>query len=370
MELEFCAPCLFGLEGPVGNELRHMGFTDVRGENGRVLFRGDERGVAIANIKSRFAERILLEVGRFPAASFKELFERVRALPWERYIPKNGAFPVKGWSLNSELHSVPDCQAIIKKAVSVRLGGKYGLSWLPEDGELYQIQFSILNNEAALYLDTTGPGLHKRGYRPDTVEAPIRETLAAALVDIAGYRGRGDFCDPFCGSGTIAIEAALAAKGRAPGINRHFSSEEWHFLSKDIWKNVRDESKNSEFNRIYSIFASDIDEKALETARRSARRAGVEELIHFSRADAAKFSMRTENGIIVTNPPYGERLLDKKEAQALMRQFGKAMASPVNRGWRVNIISSDEELERSFGRQAKKARKLYNGRIKCGFFMF
>lgn len=367
MELKACAPCLFGLEGPVGNELRHMGMKDVRGENGRVFFAGTEDDIARANIKSRFAERILIEVGRFRAGTFEELFEGTRGLAWERFIPKNGAFPVKGWSLESRLHSVPDCQAIVKKAVSVRLGAKYGLTWLPETGETYQIQFSLLKDEAVLFLDTSGVGLHKRGYRPAQVTAPIRETLAAALVDIAGYRGRGDFADPFCGGGTIAIEAALAAKGRAPGLNRTFSAEKWPAFNAH-WNKLREEARAKEFDRDYHIFASDIDEKAVEIARRNAERAGVDKIVTFETADAGKFARQTDAGILVTNPPYGERLGDLKEARRIVREFGKALNDTPN--WQVNIISSDEELERVFGRRAKKTRKLYNGMIRCSCYMF
>ncbi len=368
MEFKLCAPCLFGLEGPLGNELRHMGMGDVRGENGRVNFSGSLNDIARANIRSRFAERILIEIGRCRVTTFDQLFEAVRSMEWERYIPKDGAYPVKGYSLNSQLHSVPDCQKIIKKAVSKRLGAVYKISWLPENGALYQIQFSIMRDEAVLYLDTTGTGLHKRGYRPAQVAAPLRETLAAALVDIAGYRGRGEFCDPFCGSGTIAIEAALAAKGRAPGLMRSFSAQKWDWMSESIWNGARNEARSKEFDREYHIIASDIDQKAVEIARQNAKRAGVDRLISFSQADAGKFARDSSDGIIVTNPPYGERLMEKRQAAELMERFGKAMR--LCRGWDVNIISSDEELERHFGQQAEKVRKLYNGMIKCGYYMF
>ena len=262
--LRLCAPCLFGLEGPLGNELRHMGMDSVAPENGRVLFETDEYGLARANIRSRFAERILLELDSFPARSFEELFEGVRALPFEDWLPRDAVFPVKGWSLESKLHSVPDCQSIIKKAAAVRMGRAYGLERMPETGELYQIQFSIMKDEARIYLDTTGTGLHKRGYRPAQVAAPLRETLAAAMVDIAGYRGRGEFCDPFCGSGTIAIEAALAAKNRAPGINRGFAAEKWQSLPQDIWRAEREAARAREYSGEYRIFGSDIDPKAVE----------------------------------------------------------------------------------------------------------
>ena len=367
-KLELCAPCLFGLEGLVGNELRHMGVENVRVENGRVRFSGDESIVARVNLRSRFAERVLIELGRFEAKTFDDLFEGTRALPWERFIPKNGAFPVKGYSLNSALHSVPDCQKIIKKAVVTRLGQRYHLNWLPEDGEKYQIQFSIMQDEAVLYLDTTGTGLHKRGYRPAHVAAPLRETLAAACVDVAGYRGRGDFCDPFCGSGTIAIEAALAAKNRAPGLMRAFSAEQWGVFPKEIWTAERENARSREFNGDYHIFASDIDPKAVAMARQNAQRAGVAELIDFSVADATAFDRKTERGVIVTNPPYGERMLEKKEAEALYAAFGKAYAAQEH--WSLYLICSHPEFETAFGAKADKKRKLYNGMIRCDLFQY
>ena len=367
MTLTFCAPCLFGLEGPLGNELRHLGLSDVRAEDGRVYFTGTEQDIARVNIKSRFAERVLLVVGRTPAADFDSLFEGVRAMEWERFIPRDGAFPVKGYSHGSAITSLPALQRSVNRAVAERLGAAYRLERLPETGELYQIQFALVRDQATLYIDTSGPGLHKRGYRPAQVEAPLRETLAAALVDIAGYRGRGEFCDPFCGGGTIAIEAALAAKNRAPGLERSFSAERW--LNFDIrWDDAREAARAGEFDRDYVLFASDLDEKAVETARRNAKRAGVDRFIRFSVADAARFDRPTDRGILVTNPPYGQRLGDLPEAQRLMRDFGRAVrACP---GWQVNIISSDEELEKAFGRRAAKTRKLYNGMIRCQYYMF
>ncbi len=368
MEYKLCAPCLFGLEGPLGNELRHMGMGQVKGENGRVNFVGSEQDIARANIRSRFAERVLIEVGRGRAETFDQLFELTRAMPWEQFISRDGAYPVKGYSLNSQLHSVPDCQKIIKKSVSTRLGRVYRENWLPENGNLYQIQFAIMHDEAVLYLDTSGTGLHKRGYRPAQVAAPLRETLAAALVDIAGYRGRGDFCDPFCGSGTIAIEAALAAKGRAPGLGRSFSAQYWKWFPKEAWDKVRKEAKAREFDRKYHIFASDIDPRAVEIAKQNAKRAGVDGIISFSVADAAAFERQTQRGIIVSNPPYGERMMEKLEAQDLIRRFGRAMEKLDN--WDVYLISSDQELEKHYGRRSEKTRKLYNGMIKCGYYMF
>ena len=366
--LRLCAPCLFGLEGPLGNELRHMGMDSVAPENGRVLFETDEYGLARANIRSRFAERILLELDSFPARSFEELFEGVRALPFEDWLPRDAVFPVKGWSLESKLHSVPDCQSIIKKAAAVRMGRAYGLERMPETGELYQIQFSIMKDEAHIYLDTTGTGLHKRGYRPAQVAAPLRETLAAALVDIAGYRGRGEFCDPFCGSGTIAIEAALAAKGRAPGINRGFAAEKWRALPRDIWREEREAARAREFSGEYRIFGSDIDPKAVEISRANAERAGVADIVEFSVADAREFSHSTERGVIVTNPPYGERLMEKREAEWLYTDFGKAFSRV--KGWDLCLLSSHTEFERCFGALAGKRRRLYNGMMRCELYIY
>ncbi|MEG1633745.1 MAG: class I SAM-dependent RNA methyltransferase [Oscillospiraceae bacterium] len=368
MELKLCAPCLFGLEGPLGNELRHMGMSNVAPENGRVRFESDEAGMATANIRTRFAERVMIELGRFPARSFDELFEGVLALPWENFIPKSGVFPVKGWALDSALHSIPDCQKIIKKAAAQRLGRAYGAEWLPEDGELYQIQFAILKDEASLYLDTSGIGLHKRGYRQSQVVAPLRETLAAAMVDIAGYRGRGDFCDPFCGSGTIAIEAALAAKNRAPGLNRSFAAEKWACFDAALWANSRENARSREFSGEYHIFGSDLDPKAVEMSRANAQRAGVADLITFELADARVFARETHNGVVVTNPPYGERIMEKREAEGLYRDFGEAWRKTEK--WSLCLLSSHTEFERSFGRTADKKRKLYNGMIKCDLFIY
>ena len=368
MELELCVPCLFGLEGLVGNELRHMGLGDVAPENGRVYCRGTEEDVARVNIRSRFGERVLIVLGRFEAKSFDALFEGTKALPWEDFLPRDAAFPVKGWCIDSALHSVPDCQKIVKKAVVERMKARYRLERFPETGELMQIQFAILKDRAALYLDTSGTGLYKRGYRPEQVAAPLRETLAAAMVDIARYRGKGDLCDPFCGGGTIAIEAALAALNRAPGLNRDFSAMDWRFLDRAIWQRAKEEARDGEYHGAYSILASDIDPKAVEHARANARRAGVDRLIRFEVADAREFARPTERGTIVTNPPYGERMLEQKEAAALYKAFGRAYLATKN--WHAYIISSHPTFEASFGKNAAKRRRLYNGMIPCTLYQY
>ena len=368
-KLELIVPTLFGLEGPCGNELRRLGLEGVRGENGRVRCTAGPGDIPRLNLNLRTGERVLLAVGEYDAPDFDALFEGCRALPWEDFIPKDGAFPVKGYSLNSQLHAVPACQAILKKAVAARLGEKYGLETLPETGALYQIQFSILHDHVTLMLDTTGPGLHKRGYRAVGVAAPLRETLAAALVLLSRYRGRDPFCDPFCGSGTIPIEAALIAKNRAPGLDRSFSAQRWRWLDSGLWLEAAGEAMDKEYHGAYDIWGGDIDPKAVAIARSNGEKAGVADTVRFSVADAAAFRRDEPHGRIVTNPPYGERILEKKEAEGLYRAFGQA-ARGLPAGWEVSVLSSHTEFERTFGRTADKKRKLYNGMLKCDLFSY
>lgn len=368
MNMQFVVPCLFGLEGLVADELRRMEAPAVSAENGRVCFSGDESMLARANLRLRTGERVLLEIGSFEAVTFDSLFEQTKALPWEQWIPKDAAFPVTGHSLNSKLFSVTDCQKIIKKAVVERLKSRYRLSWFDESGETVQIRFSIMKDRVTLCLDTSGEGLHKRGYRPAHNAAPLRETLAAAMVNLSRYRGRDDFCDPFCGSGTIPIEAALIARNIAPGKDRRFAAMDWRTLDRKIWQEEKDLAASREFHGDYRIFASDLDPKAVAMARENARRAGVEDLIRFEVADARKFARETERGVIVTNPPYGERIGEKEEAEALYRSFGAAFRGVTN--WQLYLLSSHTEFERCFGHEADKKRKLYNGMIKCDLFMY
>lgn len=368
MEYRLCVPCLLGLEGPIASELRHMGMEQVTAENGRVFFSGGPEAVARANVNLRIGERVLIEVGAYAATSWAEFFDGAAALPWEKYIPANGAFPVKGHCLNSQLFSVSDAQKLLKKAVAKRLGGVYGREWLPEDGPLYQLQFAIMKDRVSLCIDTSGDGLHKRGYRPAHNAAPLKETMAAALVILSGYRGKEDFCDPFCGSGTIPIEAALIAKNRAPGLQRSFSAMAWPGFEAPLWDAVRTEARRREFSGDYRIYASDIDPRAIDIARENARRAGVADLVQFTVADALKFDRTTERGIIVTNPPYGERMLEKQAAEQLYAGFGRAWRATEH--WRLYLLSSHTEFERSFGQPADKKRKLYNGMIKSDLFMY
>lgn len=366
--LEFSVPCLFGLEGLVGDELRRLNMENVRVENGRVLFSGDETALAKANVCLRMGERVLVMLADFEARTFEELFQGVYHTNLEDFIPKDGAFPVKGHALNSQLMSVPDCQAIVKKAACKRLGEKYGVSWLPETGAKYQLQFSIMNDRVQLYLDTSGPGLHKRGYRAVGNDAPLRETLAAAMVTLTHYRGREFFWDPFCGSGTIPIEAALIAKNKAPGSFRRFSAEAFSWIDPKVWGEVRTEAKDREFKGNYKIMGSDNDPKCISLAISNARKAGLGDLIDFRDGDATKMSLPTDSGILVCNPPYGQRMMEQKSAQRLYADLGRHLKFAD--GWNKFIITSEPEFEHYFGKRADKKRKLYNGMIKCDYYMY
>ena len=368
-ELELLTPTLFGLEGLCADELRRLELPQVRAENGRVCCKAAPEDIPRVNLNLRTGERVLLVVGRYHAEDFDALFEGCRALPWEEFIPREGAFPVKGHCLNSRLHAVPACQSILKKAAAARLGEKYGLEQLPETGPVHQIQFSIMKDQVTLMLDTTGPGLHKRGYRAVGVAAPLRETLAAAMVLLSRYRGRDPFCDPFCGSGTIPIEAALIAKNRAPGLNRSFSAQRWSWLDSGAWLRAADEAMDKEFHGSYDIWGGDIDPRAVDIARSNAEKAEVDDVVRFEVADAARFHRDEPYGRVVTNPPYGERILEKREAEELYRAFGRAVRD-LPAGWRVGVLSSHTEFERTFGRTADKKRKLYNGMLKCDLFQY
>ncbi|NBI66038.1 class I SAM-dependent RNA methyltransferase [Pseudoflavonifractor sp. 60] len=367
--LQFAIPTLFGLEGICADEARRLELPQVKAENGRVLCSGQAKDLPRLNLNLRTGERVLLVLGTFPARDFDALFEGTRALPWERFIPREGQFPVKGHSLNSALHSVPACQSIVKKAIAARLGSKYGLNTLPETGALYQVQFSIMGDEAALMLDTSGPGLHKRGYRAQGVAAPLRETLAAGMVLLSRYRGRDPLCDPFCGSGTIPIEAALVARNRAPGLNRSFSAQKWGWLDKKLWMSAADEAMDKEFDGDYEIWGGDIDPEAVALARHNAQLAEVDDLVRFEADDATRFHWGGLYGRVVTNPPYGERVMERKEAEELYRAFGGAW-NKLPEGWKLYLLSSHTEFERTFGRRADKKRKLYNGMLKCDLFMY
>ena len=366
---KYLIPCLLGLEKLVGDEIKRLGLQDVQVENGRVLCRGTDADAARLNINLRCGARVLLVLGEFPARSLEELFQGTRAIAWEDYLPRDAAFPVKGYSISSQLHAVSACQSIIKKAMVERMKAHYGMEQFPETGVKYQVRFSLFKDQAAICLDTSGEGLYKRGYRAVGVEAPLRETLAAAMVILSRYRGRDPFCDPFCGSGTIPIEAALIAKNRAPGLDRSFDAQKWGFLESGLWLQAADEAMDKEFDGKYDIWGGDIDPKAVRIARENAAKAGVDDIVRFEVADMRDFRRQSEYGQLVTNPPYGERLMEKQEAEELYRQLGKVWQQLPDK-WRTLVLSSHTEFERTFGRTADKKRKLYNGMIKCDLFMY
>lgn len=369
MYLQMTAPCLLGLEGLVSDELKQMNAENVVAENGRVFFEGNENILCRANINSRFAERILIVLDRFHACTFEELFQGVKSLPWSEFIGSKDTFPVKGYSINSVLHSVPDCQRIIKKAVVESLKQDYSISWFEEVGPVHQIQFSIMKDEVTVMLDTSGRGLHKRGYRPEANDAPIRETLAAALCSLSRLRHYHTLYDPFCGSGTILIEGAMLAHNIAPGINRNFECDRWGFIPESAWIHERQRCRDIiKTDTDFTAFGSDVDSRALELTAVNARRIKVDGFMRLQQRDIKDFSPTTEKGTLITNPPYGERMLDIREAERLYRIMGELFTA--KKGWSYGIISPDEEFERVFGRKADKRRKLYNGMIKCQYYMY
>ncbi len=361
------SPCLLGAEGLVADELRAMDIQNVNADNGRVFFEGDTSTIARANFGLRCAERVLILVGEFNAMSFEELFEGTKALPWEELIGKNNAFPVKGRSVSSQLTSIPDCQAIIKKAIVERLKQSYKVDWFKEDSSTLQVQFLIMKDKVSLMIDTSGAGLHKRGYRKNSTDAPIKETLAAMMVKLARVRGDATFYDPFCGSGTILIEAATYAHNIAPGLKRTFAAQNW--TDKKVWEDERERAlslikKDSDF----IAYGSDIDANAIRLCSENIKKAGVAKKIVLEQKNIKDFVASTEYGCVVTNPPYGERLLDLKSARYIYKDMGEVFES--KRGWSYTIISPDEEFEKLFGKTADRRRKLYNGMLKCQVFMY
>lgn len=360
---------MFGLEKCLGEEIDRLGCRRLETMDGRITFEGDESDLVAANLKLRCAERVFLRIGSFGAESFDDLFEGVKALPWEMWIGKEDAFPVKGHAIKSKLFSVPDCQSIVKKAVVDRLRGVYGNQWFSEEGVKYQIEFFIFKDVATLMIDTSGVALHKRGYRPVSGEAPLRETLAAAMAMTARPRDDVLFWDPFCGSGTIAIEAALLQSGQAPGLGRSFAAEAFPQIPAVLWRDERRRAM-SEIRQdcAFEVFASDIDESVLQLARENAERAGVDSMIRFFRADATQIQKQNRKGTIVCNPPYGERLMSPREVEVLYRKMGKAFEALVP--WQIYILTSMEHFERLYGRRADKVRKLYNGMIPCSLYQY
>ncbi len=364
------ATCLFGLERQLGEEIDALGLKRVETIDGRVLFEGEEKDIARANINLRFAERVFVVLGRFHAESFVELFDGTKSLLWEEWIGKLDAFPVSGHSIKSKLTSIPDCQSIVKKAIVDRLSSYYGISWFDETDVKYKVEFFILKDEAMLMIDTSGIALHKRGYRPDAGAAPLRETLAAAIAQTARPREDILFWDPFCGSGTIAIEAAMIVRRIAPGLNRHFAAEDFPRVEASLWKSAVDEARSFEIkDSKFEVWASDIDEDILDVTYENALRAGVEENFNIFHADARKIKKpEGRKGTIVCNPPYGERMGEMKEIEYLYRDIGRCFKNFDP--WQIYVITSCEYFERLYGRRADKIKKLYNGMLPCNLYQF
>ena len=368
-KFEIVVPTLLGLEALVGKEIYRLGYDVKKTEDGRVIFDGDFEAVCRANMWLRCGERVLIKVGEFRCETPDELYEGVKALPWERFISKNDIFPVKGHTIRSILNSDRNSQIMIKKAVADRLGEKYGLSWLPENGSTYQIQFNIINNIATLMIDTTGIALHKRGYREKSNLAPLRETIAAAMVMISYWKFEEPLWDPFCGSGTIPIEAAMFKRNIAPGLMREFAFKEFNQINQSMINDCIEEAKDEEHKDVnLNITATDIDSYAVELTKNNAIKAGVGDFISVSQCDATKIITDTPCGSIITNPPYGERLSDLEKCKILYRDLNKNLSN-FDR-WSYYILTSHENFESEFGKKADRRRKIYNGMLRCWLYQY
>lgn len=370
-KIELIAPCHFGLEAVLKREILDLGYEIARVEDGRVTFYGDAEAVCYANIFLRTAERILWKVGSFRAVTFEELFERTRELPWETFIPRNGKFWVtKAASVKSKLFSPSDIQSIMKKAMVRRLANHYGIEHFPEDGAPYPIRVFLMKDEVTVGIDTSGVSLHKRGYREVSGKAPITETLAAALIMLTPWRKERILVDPFCGSGTFPIEAAMMAADIAPGMNRSFTAEKWtNLIPKRLWYDAVEEAGDRIRDNVEAdIQGYDVDRSVIRIARRNAKEAGVEHLIHFQERDVRELNHPKKFGFVITNPPYGERLEEKAALPELYRAFGEGFRRLDF--WSAYMITSYEEAEKYFGRKADKNRKIYNGMLKTYFYQF
>ena len=368
---ELITPCHFGLEAVLKREITDLGYDISRVEDGKVTFVSDARGIADANMYLRTTERVLLKAGEFRAETFEELFEQTKEIPWEKYIPADGRFWVtKANSVKSRLFSPSDIQSIMKKAIVERLKNVYHLSWFPEDGADFPIRVSIMKDIVTIGIDTSGASLHKRGYRLSTVKAPITETLACALLMLTPWRKDRILVDPFCGSGTFPIEAAMMAAGMAPGLKREFTAQHWpHLVPERIWKDVREEAQEQvQIPVDTDIQGFDIDENAIKAARANARMAGVESMIHFQKRPVSELRHSGAYGFLITNPPYGERLEEKEALPGLYREIGERFGA-LDR-WSMYLITSYENAERDIGRKADKNRKIYNGMLKTYFYQF
>jgi len=370
-KFDIVVPCHFGLESVLKKEIMDLGYDTTEVADGRITFAGDADAVCRANIGLRSAERVLMKIGSFHAESFEELFQGTKALAWEEYIPENGKFWVtKASSVKSKLFSPSDIQSIMKKAMVERMKESYHTDWFKEDGESFPVRVLLMKDEVTVTLDTTGSSLHKRGYRKLESKAPIAENLAAALIELTPWRADRILIDPFCGSGTIPIEAAMIAAGIAPGMHRNFTAENWtHLITPQNWQDVRDEAEDAvDLNIDTDIQGYDLDPDMIEIARINAQKAGVADLIHFQTRDVADLSHRKKYGFIITNPPYGERIGDQQELPSLYHTIGKRYRALDS--WSLYLITAYDQAEKFIGRKADKNRKIYNGMIKTYYYQF
>ncbi|MED1915916.1 class I SAM-dependent RNA methyltransferase [Bacillus thuringiensis] len=368
-KVELIATATFGLESVVAEEVKALGYGPVQVENGKVTFTADISAIPRTNLWLRTADRVRLKIGEFKATTFDELFEKTKALPWADWITEDGTFPVEGKSVKSTLFSVSDCQAIVKKAVVESLKKTYKREWFDEQGPLYKIEVALLKDVVTLTIDTSGPGLHKRGYRELIGQAPLKETMAAAMIMLSRWKPDRVFMDPFCGSGTLPIEAALIGQNIAPGMNREFVSETWPIIPKTAWREARAETHDlARYDQKLEIIGTDMDDEILKIARHNATEAGVDDLIHFQRMDVRDVRTKRKYGYLICNPPYGERLGEWKQVAKMYGEMGKTFAAMDT--WSFYVITSDEQFEEHFGRTASKKRKLYNGNIKVDYYQF
>lgn len=365
---ELIATSTFGIENITAKELKALGYEDLKLENGKVTFEGDEMDIAICNIHLRTADRVLIKMAEFEAKSFEELFQGTKNVDWSEIIPIDGVMHVVGKSVKSTLHSVPDCQSIVKKAVIKSMSESYGIETFSESGPVYKIEVAILKDVVTLTIDTTGPGLHKRGYRELAGVAPLKETLAASMVLISRWKDEFELVDPFCGSGTILIEAAMIAQNIAPGVNRSFVCETWPSMSGDTFNIVRDGARKSEKRKDIKLIGYDIDYRVLKVAMDNAKKAGVSQYIEFQKRDFMEFSSSKKYGFLISNPPYGERIGEKETLDILYKHMGNTKKKLED--WDFNILTSFENFERIFGTKSTKNRKLYNGKIKCYYYQY
>lgn len=371
-EIEIIATTTFGLEAVVRRELEQLGYKDLKVENGKVTIKGELKDIPRLNLWLRSADRVLLKVGEFKALSFEELFEKTKALPWGDIIPKDGEFPVEGKSISSKLYSISDSQAIVKKAIVEKMKKKHDVLWFQETGAKYTVEVALLKDIATLTIDTSGPGLHRRGYRVESVEAPIKETLAAAMVQLSYWNKDRFLLDPFTGSGTIPIEAAMIGRNMAPGLNRNFVSEDWNIIKKEYWNEAKREAWDLMDQKSgISIIGLDINRRAIDAAKRNAESIMLEDDILFLTKDFREFELRDrkeEYGVIITNPPYGERIGEKEEVENLYKDFGNFAKELSN--YSVYALTSNEKFEKLYDKKADRKRKLYNGRIKVDYYQY